>query len=82
MSVTKHASTYAKFLNLLSAVRQMPSLPVLDTVEERLLGLLLSAWESGKQLQVTEVTRMEQGTPERTSPTAHREAETAKAHRG
>ncbi len=67
MSVTKHASTYAKFLNLLSAVRQMPSLPVLDTVEERLLGLLLSAWESGKQLQVTEVTRMEQGTPERTA---------------
>ena len=36
MPVTRHASSYVRFLNLVNAVRQMPHLPVLDAVEERL----------------------------------------------
>ena len=33
MPKTKHSLTYVKFLHLANALRQMPSLPVLDTVE-------------------------------------------------
>lgn len=67
MSVTKHASSYVKFLNLLDAVRQMPALPVLDAVEERLLSAVLAAREVGEFLPVTEVARIVEGTPERTA---------------
>lgn len=67
MPVTRHASRYVRFLNLVNAVRQMPTLPVLDAVEERLLGAVLTAWLAGRQVPVTEAARMEQGTPERTA---------------
>lgn len=67
MPVTKHASTYAKFLNLVNAVRQMPTLPPMDAVEERLLGVFLARWEAGEPIPVTEAARMVAGTPERTA---------------
>lgn len=67
MPVTRHASRYVRFLNLINAVRQMPTLPVLDAVEERLLGAVLAEWMAGRQLPVTEAARMEAGTPERTA---------------
>ena len=67
MSVTPHANTYVRFLNLLKAVRQMPTLPVLDAAEERLLGLFWASAAAGKKVPVTEAARMLQGIPERTA---------------
>lgn len=67
MAHSRHASTYVRFLNLVNALRQMPAVPLLDAVEERLLGRLLAAREAGQLVQVTEAARMEQGTPERTA---------------
>lgn len=67
MAPTKHASTYVKFLHLANAMRQMPTLPVLDEVEERLLGMCMAALEQGKKIAVTEAARLEPNTPERTA---------------
>ncbi len=66
MPKTKHSLTYVKFLHLANALRQMPSLPVLDTVEEHLLNVFASAWHAGRQVAVMEATRMVPDLSERT----------------
>ncbi len=67
MSLSKQASTYVKFLNLVAALRQMPSTLALDAVEERLLNMLALLWAAGKKSPVTEAARMEPNASERTA---------------
>ena len=42
-------------------------MPLLDTVEERLLNVLAEAWQTGQPLPVTEAVRRVQGVSERTA---------------
>lgn len=38
--MSRHSLCYLKFLNLIEAIRETPTFPALDPVEERLLNLL------------------------------------------
>ena len=51
---SKSSLTYLKFLNLVQAVRALPSFPAMDAVEERLLNMLAAAWQTGRQITVLE----------------------------
>lgn len=66
MPTSKHSLTYQKFLHLANAIRQMPSVPLLDAVEERLLNAFAAAWHSGRQMTVLEAARMVPDASERT----------------
>ena len=46
------SSTYLRFLNLVEAIRGLPSVPLLDPVEERLLGALAAFWAAGEEVTV------------------------------
>ena len=46
--------SYLKFLNLVQAIRELPSFPAIDPVEERVLNLLATAWQAGQQISVVE----------------------------
>jgi len=62
-------NAYLKFLNLVQALREMPTFPAIDATEERLLHQLESAWSAGKQVTVLEAMQMDA----ETSPaTVHR----------
>jgi predicted transcriptional regulator len=66
-------SAYLKFINLVQALREMPTFPVIDATEERLLHQLESAWVTGKQVTVLEAMQMDA----ETSPaTVHRRLKT------
>lgn len=70
MSKPKDASqTYLRFLNLVSAVRALPSFPSLDAVEERVLNGLAAIWASGAKVTVLEAMRL---TPDASPSTVHR----------
>ena len=45
---------YVKFLNLVSAVRQLPGQPEIDLVEDQILGFLARAWYAGQKVTVVE----------------------------
>lgn len=60
--MSKHpapSSVYLKFLNLMDALREMPTFPSIDSTEERLLHQLESAWAAGKQVTVLEAMQMD-----------------------
>lgn len=60
--MSKHpapSSVYLKFLNLMDALREMPTFPSIDSTEERLLHQLESAWVAGKQVTVLEAMQMD-----------------------
>jgi SOS-response transcriptional repressor LexA len=59
------STVYLKFLNLVQALREMPTFPVIDATEERLLHQLAAAWNDGKQVTVLEAMKLEA----ETSPT-------------
>lgn len=63
------ASTFLRFVNLLHAIRQLPSFPSLDPVEERLLHELGALWHDGQR--VTVLQAMELGAAG-SSSTVHR----------
>ena len=66
-------SAYLKFLNLVKALREMPTFPVMDATEERLLHHLETAWMAGKQVTVLEAMQLDA----QTSPaTVHRRLKT------
>jgi len=44
-----------RFLNLITAIRSMPSVPVLDALEEKVLIALASKWASGIAITVMEM---------------------------
>ena len=72
MSKTKVANfsqMYTKYLNLVQAVRSLPSFPQLDAVESRMLNVFASAWHEEKPITVLEAMVM---LPEISTTTAHR----------
>lgn len=70
MNKPKDASrTYLRFLNLVNAVRGLPSFPSLDAVEERVLNGLASIWATGAKVTVLEAMRL---TPDASPSTVHR----------
>ena len=65
--------SYFKFLNLLEAVRQLPSFPSLDAAEERLLNTFATRWHAGQRISVVEAMNL---LPEISPSTAHRRLKT------
>lgn len=69
----KQSLTYLKFLSLVEALREMPSFPLLEPMEERLLNAFAAAWHSGKQLTVLQAMQL---VPDVSSATVHRRLKT------
>lgn len=65
----KHSLTYLKFLSIVEALRELPSFPLLEPMEERLLNAFAAAWHAGKQLTVLEAMQI---TPLVSPATVHR----------
>lgn len=63
------SNTYLRFLNLVSAVRALPTFPNLDAVEERVLNGLAAIWATGATVTVLEAMRL---TPDSSPSTVHR----------
>lgn len=72
-SHSKHSLSYLKFLSLVEALRDMPSFPFLEPIEERLLNAFAAAWHKGKQLTVLEAMAI---TPSISAATVHRRLKT------
>ncbi len=66
---SKYSATYLRFLNLVQAIREIPTFPLMDPVEERLLSLLAAAWHVEKKISVLEAMGL---TNEISATTAHR----------
>ncbi|MDO8692845.1 MAG: helix-turn-helix domain-containing protein [Sheuella sp.] len=73
MTSSKHSLMYLRFLNLINAVRQIPTFPNLDPVEERLLNQLAATWHVGKKISVLEAMGL---STEISATTAHRRLKT------
>lgn len=70
MSQHKEASqTYLRFLNLVNAVRGLPSFPALDAVEERVLNGIAAIWATGNKITVLEAMSL---SPDASASTVHR----------
>lgn len=54
----KASATYVRFLNLIQAVRELPTFPTVDPVEERLLHALAASWHKDQQVTVLEAMRL------------------------
>jgi predicted transcriptional regulator len=52
------STTYVRFLSLVQAIRDMPSFPKLDPLEDRLIGQLASQWHQGAKITVLEAMQM------------------------
>lgn len=63
--VDELSKTYVRFLNLLEAIKGMPSMPTLDAVEEKVLGMLAALWVAGERVTVLQAM----GLPADSSPT-------------
>jgi len=50
--------SYLKFLNLVDAVRQLPSYPAMDSTEVRLLNSLAALWHDSRKVSVLEAMNM------------------------
>ncbi|WP_418315673.1 winged helix DNA-binding protein [Piscinibacter sakaiensis] len=61
--------SYLRFLNLVQAIRGLPSVPVLDPVEERLLNALAALWANGEPVTVLQAMNCE---PDTSPSTVHR----------
>jgi DNA-binding Lrp family transcriptional regulator len=73
MTHSKNSIVYLRFLNLIQAIRQIPTFPDLDPVEERLLNLLAAGWHLGKNISVLEAMGLSN---EISATTAHRRLKT------
>ena len=67
--VANFSQMYTKYLNLVQAVRSLPSFPSLDAVESRMLNTFAAAWHDEKKITVLEAMVM---LPEISTTTAHR----------
>ena len=65
----QYSHIYLKFLQLVQAVRQLPDFPVLDPVEERLLNLFATVWQTEQKITVLQAMGMSSDV---SSTTAHR----------
>ncbi len=70
---TTYSQTYIKFLNLAQAIRELPSFPSLDAVEEQLLNAFAAAWYRGHTVRVLEAMEM---FPNISGSTVHRRLDT------
>ena len=50
--------SFQRFLNLVEALRQTPSFPVMDAVEERMLNALAVVWHADRRITVMEAMHM------------------------
>ncbi len=64
---------YLRFLNLINAIRKIPTFPNLDPVEERLLNQLAATWHAGNKISVLEAMGL---STEISATTAHRRLKT------
>jgi DNA-binding MarR family transcriptional regulator len=53
--------SYLRFLSLAGAIRGLPSLPLLDPVEERLLNALAALWADSGEVTVLQAMRCAPG---------------------
>lgn len=65
----KYSLNYMKFLHLVEAIRELPTFPALDAVEDRLLGLFAAVWHDGRKLSVMEAMSI---SPDISPTTVHR----------
>ncbi len=65
----QYSDVYLKFLQLVQAVRQLPDFPALDPVEERLLNLFATVWQTEQKITVLQAMGMSSDV---SSTTAHR----------
>lgn len=63
------SAIYARFLNLVRAVRDLPDFPDLDPVEERLFNRLAGVWHQNQRITVLQVMGL---SDEVSSTTVHR----------
>ena len=69
----KHSITYLRFLHLVQAIRQIPTFPKMDPVEERLLTMLGVKWHDAQLVSVLEAMGL---STEISATTAHRRLKT------
>lgn len=73
---TKYSNIYLRFLNLMQAIRELPTFPNVDPVEERLLNALAAIWHGGGRVTVLEAMAL----PVDVSPTTlHRRLKSLRA---
>ena len=70
---SKYSATYLRFLNLVQAIREIPTFPAMGPVEERLLTMLAGVWHLEKKISVLEAMSL---TNEISATTAHRRLKT------
>lgn len=73
---TTHSQAYLKFLNLVKAIRDLPTFPALDAVEHSLLDGFAAVWHTGKQITVLEAMHM---AADISPSTVHRRLKTLRA---
>lgn len=73
---THHSQAYLKFLNLVKAIRDLPTFPTLDAVEQTLLESFAAVWHTGKQITVLEAMHMSK---EISPSTVHRRLKSLRA---
>lgn len=56
--IKDQSTTYARFLNLVQAIRELPAFPKLDPLEERLLNQLAGQWHAGVKVTVMQAMQM------------------------
>ena len=56
--VKNQSNTYTKFLRLVQAIRDLPTFPLLDPLEERLLNQLAGQWHVGAKVTVLQAMEM------------------------
>lgn len=62
--ITRPADIYLRFLQLADAIRDLPSLPALDPLEERLLALVARTAQEQERLSVRDMMAKEEfGSP-------------------
>jgi hypothetical protein len=75
-TIALHTMSYLKFLNLMEAVKGLPTFPSMDAVEDRMLNTLALLWESKTPVTVLQSMEM----LDNVSPaTAHRRLKTLSA---
>ena len=50
----EQSNLYFKFLNLVAASRQLPGVPEIDAVEDRILAFLARSWYASQRITVVE----------------------------
>ncbi|OIR10805.1 hypothetical protein GALL_75760 [mine drainage metagenome] len=64
-----YSQTYIKFINLVQAIRELPTFPSLDGIEQQLLNAFVVIWNQKESVRVVEAMQM---FPDISSSTVHR----------